>query len=52
MQLTTAIYASTMTGVPVRRADLTPAHPFYAAMHGGRPDYFASPGDAATGGDS
>ena len=52
MQLTTAIYASTMTGAPVRRADLTPAHPFYAAMNGGRPDYFAPPGDAATVGDS
>ncbi|NUR99038.1 MAG: hypothetical protein HOV67_27750, partial [Kribbellaceae bacterium] len=35
MEFVTALYASAITGGPVRRADLTPEHPFYTALHGG-----------------
>jgi predicted dehydrogenase len=34
MEFVTALYASAITGGPVRRADLTPGHPFYRALHG------------------
>jgi hypothetical protein len=35
MEFVTALYASAITGEPVHRADLTPEHPFYRALHGG-----------------
>jgi predicted dehydrogenase len=35
MEFVTALYASAITGESVRRADLTPGHPFYQALHGG-----------------
>ncbi|WP_165986619.1 Gfo/Idh/MocA family protein [Streptomyces sp. YIM 98790] len=35
LELVTALYASALTGQPVRRTDLTPDHPFYARMNGG-----------------
>ncbi|GAB3761619.1 Gfo/Idh/MocA family protein [Microlunatus parietis] len=34
MEFVTALYASAITGGPVNRADLTPGHPYYAALHG------------------
>jgi len=37
MEFVTALYASALTGSPVRRADLTPNHPFYQALNGGTP---------------
>jgi hypothetical protein len=37
MEFVTALYASAITGERVRRADLTPGHPFYQALHGGTP---------------
>ena len=40
MALVTAVYASAFTGRPVRREELTPANPFYHALHGGQPDRF------------
>ncbi|GAA1115367.1 Gfo/Idh/MocA family oxidoreductase [Kribbella jejuensis] len=38
MEFVTALYASAITGGPVRRADLTPEHPFYRALNGGIPE--------------
>jgi predicted dehydrogenase len=38
MEFVTALYASAITGVPVHRADLTPGHPFYRALHGNTPE--------------
>ena len=35
MELVTALYASSLTGETVRRAELTPDHPFYARLDGG-----------------
>lgn len=37
MEFVTALYASAITGEPVHRADLTPGHPFYTALHGDVP---------------
>ncbi|MET9271955.1 Gfo/Idh/MocA family oxidoreductase [Kribbella sp. NPDC003557] len=37
MEFVTALYASSITGRPVRRTDLTPDHPFYRALHGDLP---------------
>ncbi|TCC08340.1 Gfo/Idh/MocA family protein [Kribbella soli] len=37
MEFVTALYASAITGRPVRRTDLTPDHPFYRALHGDTP---------------
>ncbi len=37
MEFVTALYASAITGQPVRRTDLTPDHPFYRALHGDTP---------------
>ncbi|MGW6196869.1 Gfo/Idh/MocA family protein [Kribbella sp. NPDC055110] len=37
MEFVTALYASAITGRPVRRTDLTPNHPFYQALHGNTP---------------
>lgn len=37
MEFVTALYASAITGTPVHRADLTPGHPFYQALHGNTP---------------
>lgn len=37
MEFVTALYASAITGTPIHRADLTPGHPFYQALHGGIP---------------
>ncbi|WP_350277968.1 Gfo/Idh/MocA family oxidoreductase [Kribbella sp. HUAS MG21] len=37
MEFVTALYASAITGKPVDRADLTPGHPFYQALHGETP---------------
>ncbi len=34
MEFVTALYASAITGGPIRRADLTPGHQFYRALHG------------------
>jgi len=36
LELVTGLYAAAFTGRPVRRLDLTPASPFYHALHGGR----------------
>ncbi|HVX45494.1 MAG TPA: Gfo/Idh/MocA family oxidoreductase [Mycobacteriales bacterium] len=38
LEIVAGLYASAFTGERVRREDLGPDHPFYAAMHGGRPD--------------
>jgi predicted dehydrogenase len=38
LALVTGLYAAAFTGRPVRRRDLTPASPFYHALHGGRGD--------------
>ncbi|MEU8222438.1 Gfo/Idh/MocA family oxidoreductase [Kribbella sp. NPDC048915] len=38
MEFVTALYASAITGQPVRRTDLTPEHPFYNALNGNRPN--------------
>jgi predicted dehydrogenase len=38
MEFVTALYASAITGEPVHRADLTPGHPFYRALHGNTPE--------------
>lgn len=35
MEFITALYASAITGAAVHRADLTPEHSFYQALHGG-----------------
>ncbi len=37
MEFVSALYASAITGTPVHRADLTPGHPFYGALHGDVP---------------
>ncbi len=37
MEFVTALYASALTGTAVQRADLTPGHPFYRALHGDVP---------------
>ncbi|RZT11744.1 putative dehydrogenase [Kribbella sp. VKM Ac-2569] len=37
MEFVTALYASAITGQPVRRSDLTLDHPFYRALHGNTP---------------
>ena len=37
MEFVTALYASSITGGPIHRTDLTPAHPFYRALHGNLP---------------
>ncbi|GAB3920552.1 Gfo/Idh/MocA family oxidoreductase [Kribbella albertanoniae] len=37
MEFVTALYASALTGTTVQRADLTPGHPFYRALHGDVP---------------
>ncbi len=37
MEFVTALYASSLTGSPVRRTDLIPGHPFYPALNGGVP---------------
>jgi predicted dehydrogenase len=37
MEFVTALYASALTGSPIQRTDLTPGHPFYAALNGGFP---------------
>ncbi|GAA1677055.1 Gfo/Idh/MocA family oxidoreductase [Kribbella yunnanensis] len=37
MEFVTALYASALTGTAMRRADLTPDHPFYRALHGDVP---------------
>lgn len=37
MELVTALYASSLTGQPVRRSDLVPGHPHYARLDGGLP---------------
>lgn len=37
MEFVTALYASAVSGTAVDRADLTPEHPFYRALHGGLP---------------
>ena len=38
MEFVTALYASAITGGPVRRTELTPQHPFYRALNGGTPE--------------
>jgi predicted dehydrogenase len=38
MEFVTALYASAITGGSVRRAELTPEHPFYRALNGGIPE--------------
>ncbi|HEY3559429.1 MAG TPA: Gfo/Idh/MocA family oxidoreductase [Kribbella sp.] len=38
MEFVTALYASAITGGPVRRTELTPQHPFYRALNGGIPE--------------
>ncbi|GAA4071756.1 Gfo/Idh/MocA family protein [Nonomuraea soli] len=35
MELAAGLYASALTGQPVKRSDLTPGHPFYHGMNGG-----------------
>jgi predicted dehydrogenase len=35
VEFVTGVYASALLGTPVRRADLVPAHPFYANLSGG-----------------
>jgi predicted dehydrogenase len=37
MEFVTALYASALTTSPIHRADLTPNHPFYQALHGDVP---------------
>lgn len=37
MEFVTALYASAITGTPIHRADLTPGHPFYQALHANLP---------------
>jgi predicted dehydrogenase len=37
MEFVTALYASAITGGPIRRADLSPGHPFYRALHADLP---------------
>jgi predicted dehydrogenase len=37
MEFVTALYASAITSTQIHRADLTPGHPFYAALNGGTP---------------
>ncbi|TDD63222.1 Gfo/Idh/MocA family oxidoreductase [Kribbella antibiotica] len=37
MEFVTALYASALTGAAVHRAELTPSHPFYSALHGNVP---------------
>jgi len=37
MEFVTALYASALTTSPIHRADLTPTHPFYQALHGNVP---------------
>ncbi|WP_405059406.1 Gfo/Idh/MocA family oxidoreductase [Kribbella sp. NBC_01505] len=37
MEFVTALYASSLTGTAVQRAELTPGHPFYRALHGDVP---------------
>lgn len=37
MEFVTALYASSITGRPIHRTDLTPDHPFYSALHGNLP---------------
>jgi len=36
VELLTAIYKSSFTGLPVSRGSITPGDPFYASFHGGR----------------
>ncbi len=38
MEFVTALYASSVAGTAVDRADLTPDHPFYRALNGGLPE--------------
>ncbi len=38
MEFVTALYASSVAGTAVDRADLTPEHPFYRALNGGLPE--------------
>lgn len=35
LELVAGLYAAALTGAPVRRAELTPDHPFYPRMNGG-----------------
>jgi hypothetical protein len=38
MEFVTAVYASALLGVPVRRDELVPGHPFYDDLSGGLSD--------------
>jgi predicted dehydrogenase len=38
MEFVTALYASSVAGTAIERADLTPGHPFYRALNGGLPE--------------
>lgn len=40
MELVTALYKAAITGRPVLRGEIGAADPFYASLHGGRPEVF------------